>query len=74
VLGELHRLSDTLTTMELSTEERAGVNATLRGMADPWGSNGAAVADLAGASTAEVLDFITDGLGISLRPDDAPAT
>ncbi|MEK8104272.1 hypothetical protein NKG94_02365 [Micromonospora sp. M12] len=51
--------------------------ATLRGMAEPRGSDGAAapaVTDLATASTSEVLDFITDGLGISLRRDDAPAT
>ncbi|MDG4810889.1 type I polyketide synthase [Micromonospora sp. WMMD1120] len=77
VLGELHRLRDVLAGMELSAEERAGVTATLRAMTDPRGSDGAAApthADLATASTAEVLDFITDGLGIALRRDDAPAT
>jgi acyl transferase domain-containing protein/acyl carrier protein len=68
VMGELHRLRDTLAAMELSAEERTGVTATLRGMAEPWAPDGSAVANLATASTAEVLDFITDGLGISLPP------
>jgi acyl carrier protein len=71
VMGELYRLRDVLAAIELSAEERAGLTATLRGMAE---TRGPVVTDLATASTSEVLDFITDGLGIPLRRNETPAT
>ncbi|GAA2934075.1 hypothetical protein GCM10020221_32240 [Streptomyces thioluteus] len=74
VLADLGRLGDSLAALELTGAQRAELAETLRGLAGPPSSGGPAeeTADLESATASEVLDFVTNSLGISIDGDSSP--
>ncbi len=77
VLADLARIRTHLAALELTDDQRTTLAETLRDLSEPWsggpaGTAAEAPAGLASASAAEVLDFVTNSLGISVSGDDAP--
>ncbi|MEU4997079.1 SDR family NAD(P)-dependent oxidoreductase [Streptomyces sp. NPDC021622] len=77
VMADLTRIRSHLAALELTRAQRAALAETFRGMSEPW-TNGESMARAAGdpapaalesASAAEVLDFVTNSLGISISGD-----
>ncbi|MFE0138461.1 SDR family NAD(P)-dependent oxidoreductase [Streptomyces sp. NPDC059037] len=77
VMADLTRIRSHLAALELTGAQRAALAETVRGMSEPW-ANGESMARAAGdpapaalesASAAEVLDFVTNSLGISISGD-----
>ncbi|MFB7671831.1 SDR family NAD(P)-dependent oxidoreductase, partial [Kitasatospora purpeofusca] len=77
VLADLARIRTHLAALDLTGAQRTTLTETLRDLSEPWsgGPSGTAAEDpagLASASAAEVLDFVTNSLGISVSGDEAP--
>ncbi|MFD7409814.1 SDR family NAD(P)-dependent oxidoreductase [Streptomyces sp. NPDC059866] len=79
VMADLARVRNHLAALELTGTQRAALAATFRGLAQPW-TNGEPVAvaadpapsGLESASADEVLDFVTNSLGISISGNESP--
>ncbi|GAA0426277.1 SDR family NAD(P)-dependent oxidoreductase [Streptomyces luteireticuli] len=75
VLADLGRLGESLAALELTGAQRSELAETLRGLAEPTGPGGSAAPEAPGLETAtasEVLDFVTNSLGISIDGDSSP--
>ncbi|MET8014845.1 SDR family NAD(P)-dependent oxidoreductase [Streptomyces sp. NPDC005266] len=79
VMADLTRIRSHLTALNLTGAQRTALAETFRSMSEPWTSPQSAVeaeesesAGLASASAAEVLDFVTNSLGISVSGDESP--
>ncbi|MBZ9638788.1 SDR family NAD(P)-dependent oxidoreductase, partial [Streptomyces sp. PSKA30] len=79
VMADLARVRNHLAALELTGAQRAALAATFRGLAQPWtnGEPAAVAADpapsgLESASADEVLDFVTNSLGISISGNESP--
>ncbi|MFH9405367.1 SDR family NAD(P)-dependent oxidoreductase [Streptomyces sp. NPDC017638] len=79
VMADLDRIRNHLTALDLTGAQRSALSETFRGMSQPWTSPGSAAeaeehvpAGLESATAAEVLDFVTHSLGISVSGDESP--
>ncbi|MEU3522168.1 SDR family NAD(P)-dependent oxidoreductase [Streptomyces sp. NPDC006654] len=79
VMADLTRIRSHLTALNLTGAQRTALAETFRSMSEPWTPPQSAVeaeepvpAGLASASAAEVLDFVTNSLGISVSGDESP--
>ncbi|MFF1379623.1 SDR family NAD(P)-dependent oxidoreductase [Streptomyces sp. NPDC058308] len=77
VMSDLARVGDDLAALDLTDAQRTALAEAFRGLADPW-TDGEPVpprteepapAGLESATAAEVLDFVTNSLGISISGD-----
>ncbi|WP_455749099.1 type I polyketide synthase, partial [Kitasatospora purpeofusca] len=76
VLADLARIRTHLAALDLTGAQRTTLTETLRDLSEPWSGGPSetaaeAPAGLASASAAEVLDFVTNSLGISVSGDEA---
>ncbi|WP_215490552.1 acyl carrier protein, partial [Streptomyces himastatinicus] len=76
VVADLTRVGNSLAALELTATQRAALAEVFRGLAEPWtggepvaAADEPASADLESATAAEVLDFVTNSLGISISGD-----
>ncbi|MFF3911829.1 SDR family NAD(P)-dependent oxidoreductase, partial [Streptomyces sp. NPDC001848] len=79
VIADLTRIRDHLTALDLTAAQRTSLAETFRSMSEPWTPAESAVgaeehvpAGLESATAAEVLDFVTNSLGISISGDESP--
>ncbi|WP_327072833.1 type I polyketide synthase [Kitasatospora purpeofusca] len=77
VLADLARIRTHLAALDLTGTQRTTLTETLRDLSEPWSGGPSGIsaeepAGLASASAAEVLDFVTNSLGISVSGDEAP--
>ncbi|MBH1937212.1 SDR family NAD(P)-dependent oxidoreductase, partial [Streptomyces sp. AV19] len=76
LLADLGRLGNSLAALELTGAQRAELAETLRGLAEPATPGASApetgAAGLEAATASEVLDFVTNSLGISIDGDSSP--
>ncbi|MFI2209070.1 SDR family NAD(P)-dependent oxidoreductase, partial [Streptomyces sp. NPDC020141] len=80
VMSYLTSIRNNLAVLELTGAQRAALAETVRDMSGPWtdgaetgtGAGEPAPAGLASATATEVLDFVTNSLGISISGDESP--
>ncbi|MFE4372395.1 SDR family NAD(P)-dependent oxidoreductase, partial [Streptomyces sp. NPDC056835] len=79
VMADLTRVGNSLAALKLTGTQQAALAEAFRGLAEPWtqGESAAeadepASAGLESATAAEVLDFVTNSLGISVSGDESP--
>ncbi|MEV5322459.1 SDR family NAD(P)-dependent oxidoreductase [Streptomyces sp. NPDC052687] len=79
VMADLTRIRSHLTALDLTGAQRTALAETFRSLSEPWTSPESVVeaeehvpTGLESASAAEVLDFVTKNLGISVSGDTSP--
>jgi acyl carrier protein len=79
VMADLSRLRKNLAVLALTGSQYAELAETFRGMSEPWtsgaftvGADDLAPSGLEAATASEVLDFVTNSLGISISGDHSP--